>query len=132
MDGKWAFAVPCLRRRREYGKNGMMQELNHKSKMYSMISSLRQNFDCSKIYFFRFLAIRWWVKWRFTSRSYYDTASRIDEIGIASSRSNGHVALPYFQVQVGHTIMEQHKIVKKCLNTLKAILLYTCKVGTHY
>jgi prolyl oligopeptidase PreP (S9A serine peptidase family) len=29
------------------------------------------------------------------------------------------------QVQVGHTIMEQHKIVKKCLNTLKAILLYT-------
>jgi hypothetical protein len=28
------------------------------------------------------------------------------------------------QVQVGHTIMEQHKIVKKCL-TLKAILLYT-------
>jgi hypothetical protein len=31
----------------------------------------------------------------------------------------------FWQVQVGHTIMEQHKIVKKCLNTLKAILLYT-------
>jgi prolyl oligopeptidase len=36
------------------------------------------------------------------------------------------------QVQVGHTIMEQHKIVKKCLNTLKAILLPQCKAGTHY
>jgi prolyl oligopeptidase len=36
------------------------------------------------------------------------------------------------QVQVGHTIMEQHKIVKKCLNTLKAIPVHNVKAGTHY
>jgi hypothetical protein len=102
----------------EYGKNGMMQELKCKSKMYLMIS-LRQNIDCSQKYI-DFLAIRG-VKWRFTSRCNH-TASRIDESGIAGSRSNGHVALPYLpQVQVGHMIMEQHKTVKKCLNT-KAIL----------
>jgi prolyl oligopeptidase PreP (S9A serine peptidase family) len=28
--------------------------------------------------------------------------------------------------------MEQHKIVKKCLNTLKAIPVHNVKAGTHY
>jgi prolyl oligopeptidase PreP (S9A serine peptidase family) len=35
------------------------------------------------------------------------------------------------QVQVGHTIMEQHKIVKKCLN-IKGYSPIRVKVGTHY
>jgi hypothetical protein len=50
----------------------------------------------AQIYFFRFPCHSWWVKWRFTSRGNDDTASRIDESGFAGSRSNGHVALPYF------------------------------------
>jgi hypothetical protein len=41
MDGKrGVYAVPNLRGG-EYGKNGMMQELKYKSKMYLMISSLQ-------------------------------------------------------------------------------------------
>jgi hypothetical protein len=43
MDGKQAFICTKLRGGGEYGKNGMMQELKCKSKMYLMISLLRQN-----------------------------------------------------------------------------------------
>jgi hypothetical protein len=44
MDGKrGVYAVPNLRGAENMEKNGMMQELNYKSKMYLMISSLRQN-----------------------------------------------------------------------------------------
>jgi hypothetical protein len=53
------------------------------------------------------------------------TQPRIDESGITAGVMDMLRYHTLRQVQVGHTIMEQHKIVKKCLNTLKAILLYT-------
>jgi hypothetical protein len=60
-------------------------------------------------------------------RSYYDTASRIDKLPAVGVMDMLRYHT-YLQVQVGHTIMEQHKIVKKCLNTLKAISVHNVKV----
>jgi hypothetical protein len=43
------YAVPSLRGGGEYGKNGMMQELKCKSKMYLMISLRGRIPNCSNI-----------------------------------------------------------------------------------
>jgi prolyl oligopeptidase len=43
MENGGVYAVPNHEAAENMEKNGMMQELKCKSKMYSMISSLRQN-----------------------------------------------------------------------------------------
>jgi prolyl oligopeptidase len=67
----------------------------------------------------------WGVKWRLVGAT---MTQRPELMKVALPAVGVMDMLRYHtlrQVQVGHTIMEQHKIVKKCLNTLKAILLYT-------
>jgi hypothetical protein len=68
-----------------------------------------------------------------TSGSYYDAASRIDESGIASSRSNGHVALPYFTAGAGWAYdYGTAQDSEEMFEYIKGYSVHNVKAGTHY
>jgi protease II len=73
MDGKrGVYAVPNLRAAENMEKNGMMQELKCKSKMYFDFIAAAEYLIAQKYTSSDFLPFVV-VKWRFTSRSYYDS-----------------------------------------------------------
>jgi hypothetical protein len=69
------------------------------NKMYLMISSLLPNTLSLKNIRRSTPCHPWWIKW-FISRCNHDTAT-INESSLASSRSDGHVTLPYIYAGAG-------------------------------